>query len=227
MRIESVFIHLIVWAILLTLWFCAKGFCCCFDTNMKDVCDLATVGGISSFAEISFALNTSIAIKWVRNQFMTYFDGFVERRIIKRRVKSDAGKISDDSTEEIRNQRDILKRRFDSMIRWPGRIYTAVGILFSLAIMVVLFAGIPVCLRPYVILLPFPAFAYYLTAIFTTGHIIANFDGFIHDKELPSEQEPDDVKSDVDSVKQSAKAKTSAKRNGNGRKKAGASSRAS
>lgn len=219
MRIESFFIHLIVWAILLTLWFCAKGFCCCFDTDMKNVCDLATVGGISSFAEISFALNTSIAIKWVRNQFMNYFDGFVERRIIKCRVKSDAGKISDDSTEEIRNQRDILKRRFDSMIRWPGRIYTAVGILFSLAIMVVLFAGIPVCLRPYVILLPFPAFAYYLTAIFTTGHIIANFDGFIHDKELPSEQDPDDVKRDVANVKQSAKAKTSAKRSGNGRKK--------
>ena len=150
---------------------------------------------------------------------MTYFDGFVERRIIKCRVKSDAGKISDDSTEEIRNQRDILKRRFDSMIRWPGRIYTAVGILFSLAIMVVLFAGIPVCFRPYVILLPFPAFAYYLTAILTAGHIINNFDGFIHDKELPSEQDPDDVKSDVAIVRQRAKAKTSTNRDRRTKKK--------
>ena len=105
------------------------------------------------------------------------------------------------------------------MIRWPGRIYTAVGILFSLAIMVVLFAGIPVCFRPYVILLPFPAFAYYLTAILTAGHIITNFDGFIHDKELPSDQDPDDVKSDVAIVKQRAKVKTSTNRERRTKKK--------
>ena len=222
MRFESILLHLIVAAALSLVWFFARGLCCCNDGMLKDVCDLATVGGISSFAEISFALNTSIAIKWVRSQFMAYFDGFAERRIIEYKVKSKKNtKISDTSADECERQKALLKRRFDSMMLWPTRIYASVGVSFAVAIAAMLFSGIPVGLKPFIVIFPFPAIAYYLTAFLAAGFIFIHFDSFMHDKELPFEEDTENATSDVATVVRgaSAKKKTAVgRKNGNGKK---------
>ena len=204
MRLESILLHGIVVAVLVAIWLIAGGFCCHYDGDLKAVCDLATVGGMSSFAEISFALNTSIAIKWVRNQFMAYFDSFAERKMIRHKVNLRNAKLTDKSAEDFEKQKSMLKRRFDSMMLWPTRIYMTVGILFAIAIAALLFSGIPPALKPFVILMPLPAIAYYLTAVLTGGFIFIHFDSFVHDKELPSEADTDDSEGDIAAVVEGA-----------------------
>jgi len=228
MRLSSVLIHLLVWAALGALWLLAGGLCCHYDGDMKGVCDLATVGGISSFAEISFALNTSIAIRWVREQFMSYFDEYAGRRIINYRVKHKNAKISDSSGDGFGEQVDILKRRFDSVMRLPARIYIVAGAIFSVVIAAMLFAGIPPFMKPFVALMPLPAMAYYMTAFLTSVSIFLNFDSYMHDRDLPGEADTDNATDDIAAVVKGAqpsvsktKAKASAsgtKKNGNGRK---------
>ena len=222
MRFESILLHIIVAVVLFLIWLFARGLCCCNDGVLKDVCDLATVGGISSFAEISFALNTSIAIKWVRSQFMAYFDSFAERRMIEYKVKSKRNaKISETSADDCEKQKSLLQRRFDSMMLWPTRIYATVGILFAVTIAAMLFSGIPVGLKLFIVLFPFPAIAYYLTAFLTAVFIFIHFDSFMHDKELPFEEDTENAASDVATVVRgaSAKKKTAVgRKNGNGKK---------
>ena len=221
MRLASIVIHALVWVALGVIWYLAEGWCCRYDGCLGGIRNLATVGGISSFAEISFALNTSIAIKWIRTQFMAWFKDFVERSMIKCRVKTKKAKLTEKSAEDFEKQsekqRQILERRFDSMMLWPTRIYMFVGILFAIAIVAMLFAGIPLRMKPFIVLMPFPAMAYYLTALLTSASIFLNFDNYMHDRELPSEEDTEDAKSDIAMVVNGAK--SSVKKNGNGRGK--------
>lgn len=226
MRVESILLHVLVVLVLVALWLLAGELCCHYDGDIGNICDLATVGGISSFAEISFALNTSIAIKWIRTQFMAWFDGFVEQRMIKHRIKTKTAKLTEKSVADFEKQKQVLKRRFDSMMLWPTRIYMTCGILFAIAIAAMLFSGIPLKMKPFVVLMPFPAIAYYMTALLTGGLIFIHFDSFVHDKELPGEEDTEDAESDIamvvkgarSSVAKSRTSASSAKKNGNGRK---------
>lgn len=178
MRIASILIHTFVFVVLMGIWYFA-GDCCCVYGKIQDGCDLSAVGGISSFAEISFALNTSIAIDWIKERFVAWFDDYATNAMIKQSIKSSQTKISDQLTELIAD----LKQRFTRMVLFPSKFYTGLGVFFSFGIVVLLFSGIPVSLKRFVILFPFPSIAFYLTSFLVVVHIIESFDGTLHDKQ--------------------------------------------
>ncbi len=223
MRIASILIHTFVFVVLMCIWYFAGNYCCYVYGKIQDGCDLSTVGGISSFAEISFALNTSIAIDWIKKQFMASLDGFAKRSMIKKSVKSSRAKITDKSTKKINERINTLKDRFGNMMRWPARVYTFFGVFFSFGIVVLLFSGIPVSLKRYVILFPFPAIAFYLTSFLVGFHIIESFDSFLHDDQDGSAKEDaNNAVSDADytvlSAKKSSKYRPTLTRTGRMRK---------
>ncbi len=152
-------------------------YCCCKAQPVQS--DLTQYGGVTAFAGIAFALNTSLAVRWIREQFLSYFDGVARRRVAKA-VKARA---NDDAAKMLEEKMCDLKRRFCNALLTPSRIYMTLGIVFSLVIMALLFTGIPLSFRRFLILFPFPAFCYYGTAIAHAASVLLAFDDAAADVE--------------------------------------------
>lgn len=168
--------RVVTWAILVTIWFYLGNFCACFANELG--CDLVAVGGVSSFAEISFALNTSITLNWFTNQFMAFFDRFAKNRLLKYAMNTE-DEINETSMNRLYNEIEMLKSLFNESMWKPALFYRIIGIVFAILTAAFLLFGMPIWFRPYVILLPFPALAYYITSLLTGGLMIARFEEFL------------------------------------------------
>jgi len=170
-------VRLAAWVILAAIWFFLGGFCCHFSGVGEG--GLISAGGVSSFAEISFALNTSIALRWFKDQFLSIFDRFAKNQLIKYTAKTE-DEISEDSMRRLCADIEMLKEHFIRDMEKPARFYGLIGIVVSVFIAGGLLFGMPTCLKSYVILLPFPALAYYITGLLTGGLMIVRLEDCLH-----------------------------------------------
>ena len=171
-------VRLAVWVVLAAIGLYLGKFCCHFS-GVGDG-GLISAAGVSSFAEISFALNTSITLEWFTNQILSFFDGFAKNRLIKYtatvKVAMSDDEIDEGSVRQLLDNINTLKGYFIRDMIMPTRLYRIMGIVVSVFIAACLLFGMPICLKPYVILLPFPALAYYITGLLTGGLMIVRFE---------------------------------------------------
>ena len=166
-------VRVAAWVILAAIWFYLGDFCVCLASDLQG--DLVAVGGVSSFAEISFALDTSITLNWFTNQFMAFFDKFAKNRLIKY-TETVEDEITEMSMKRLYAEINMLKGLFNESMWKPALSYRIAGIVFAILTAAFLLFGMPVWFRPYVILLPFPALAYYITGLLTGGLMIVRFE---------------------------------------------------
>lgn len=166
-------VRVAAWVILAAIWFYLGDFCVCLANELGD--DLIAVGGVSSFAEISFALNTSITLNWFTNQFMAFFDRFAKNRLVKYTATTE-NEITETSMKRLYDEIEMLKGLFNESMKKPALSYRIAGIAFAILTGALLLFGMPIWFRSYVIILPFPALAYYITGLLTGGLMIARFE---------------------------------------------------
>lgn len=179
-RLEGLLINAKMLLLLAALWYFCEGFVAC---NSAD--------GIVSFISVSIAFDTTIAVKWVQRQFSELFTqnirSFAENCKARR---EDRGSMRQGSFTSLMEHSERLTRRFEDVMAIPSVAYPIAGVVLTLVMLAMLYVGIPDGARKYVIVAPFPAMAYYGTAILAYIDIFVQLNGSYCDRKNETDLPP-------------------------------------
>lgn len=195
-------ILLIVWSALASLWYWGHPYCCC---NCGDSIS-NNISAITSYLCISFTLDTSIAIKWVRKHFVDYIQRITTKLVVGYMAKSGADKKRTDQGAEVAEQyKKLFVAFFDKNMYLSTWLYPPLGIISAVIILSLLYMGIPESLMPIMILFAFPALAYYSTALLAFVFITLILHICLHMGLVPVETKRADAASDIRAIIEASK----------------------
>ena len=180
MRVESLVINIKVLIVLFVLWYllCDN---CCVKVAGEVVSEYVFLNGLATFAGISFTANTTIAISWITKHLTDWIDKYIQKK---------CQEYCDDKTNDVRElyvtETYKMERHFcsrlGSIMKMPNRVYSVIGLLSSLYIAYLMYSGIPSSLSRFIVLMPFPAIAYYSVALLAYFSIRVQINGDFCDK---------------------------------------------
>ena len=195
-------ILLIVWVALSCLWYWGHPYCCYYGGETIS----CNISAITSYLCISFTLDTSIAIKWVRKHFVDYIHRITNKLVVGYMAKSGADKKRTDQGAAVAERyKKVFVAFFDKNMRLSTWLYPPIGIINALIILTLLYMGIPESVKPIMILFAFPALAYYSTALLAFMFIAVILHICLHLGLVPIEDKRADAASDISEIKESSK----------------------